>query len=276
LKMIARLPGQRLLCDATHVASACVVFMLGSLGPALCGETGEANPVVSARDMIAKWVEVRETISREKKEWREGRGVLEGRIELLEQEVAQLQKKIDEDLKKIEGLDSKRAEVDKAVAQLDESSELLARELESLEADVARRLVKTLPDPLREKLVPLTQKIPDNPKDTPLTMAERYQNVIGVLNEVNKFNGLVSVVSEIRSAKGGAPKQVKTLYLGVGQGYFVSADGDFAGVGTPGEDGWAWEDARASSGSIKKAIAMLDSKQGAADFVPLPVKVEDR
>lgn len=255
-------------------ASALTAFLFA----AACACTGaEAqNPIASVRDLIGKWVEVRETIAREKKEWRDGRGMLESRIALLDQEIEQLGKKIQEDIRKVGEVDAKRAEVDGQMGALREGADVLLREIQGVEADLGRRLLKALPDPLKEKLAPLAQRIPADPAGSGLTLAERYQNVIGILNEINKFNGQVSVVSEIRAAQGGAVKQVKTLYLGVGQGYFVSPEGDFAGAGSPREDGWAWEDARSSADSIKRAIAMLDSKHGAADFVPLPIRVEDR
>lgn len=240
-------------------------------------EAGAGDDALRAlREALDKRVEIYQAISREKRDWREGRDVLRGRIELIEDEVAQLEKKITADLGATEELEDKLSSVGAEITTLDACSAFLTEQARLLEEDLGKRLLKSLPDPLKEKLSPLIQRIPADPASSSLTLAERYQNAIGILNEVNKFNGQVTVVSEIRSAGKGGTKQVKTLYLGIGQAYFVSPTGDLAAVGEPGDNGWTWRDAPASADSIKRAIGMLDSKHGAAEFVPLPVKLETR
>jgi len=108
--------------------------------------------------------------------------------------------------------------------------------------DVVRtkRLLERLPDPVRERVKPLSQRFPEDPADTKLSLGERFQNVIGVLNEVNKFNGEVSVTSEVRALANGSSAEVTALYLGIGQAYYVNASGDAAGIGTASADGWVW------------------------------------
>ena len=57
-----------------------------------------------------------------------------------------------------------------------------------------------------------------------MTIAERYQNVVGVLNEVNKFNQDIHVVSELMELpdQPSVKAQVRAIYFGLGQAYYVT------------------------------------------------------
>ncbi|HPA18642.1 MAG TPA: DUF3450 family protein [Verrucomicrobiae bacterium] len=271
--------GARVVRDP-HPGNAAGSWRLVFLGPVMLLASAcagaDADALGLLRETMDKRVEIYQAISRERREWRENREVLVGRIQLIEEEAAQLEKKITEDLSAAQELENQLEPVLAETKALDAASAFLLEQVRLLEDDLGRRLLKSLPDPLKEKLAPLIQRIPADPANTQLAMAERYQNAIGILNEVNKFNGQVNVVSEIRSMAGGGAKQVKTLYLGIGQAYCVSPKGDLAAVGEPGDGGWTWRDAPVSAAAIKRAIGMLDSKHGGAEFVPLPVKLEAR
>ena len=51
----------------------------------------------------------------------------------------------------------------------------------------------------RERQAPLAQRLPQNSADTKIGLPERFQNVIGILNELGKANGEVTVATEIRT-----------------------------------------------------------------------------
>ena len=109
--------------------------------------------------------------------------------------------------------------------------------------------------------------------DEKLSLSERFQNVLGILNEVNKFNREIAVTSEVRTLADGTSAEVTALYVGIGQGYYVSADGKVAGVGSAAPEGWVWTPANDAAARVAKAIAILKNEQPAS-FVPLPVRVE--
>ena len=56
------------------------------------------------------------------------------------------------------------------------------------------------------------------------------------------------MTSEVRSFRDGNTAEVTALYLGIGQGYYVSASGTVAGVGTATADGWVWTPANDRAG----------------------------
>jgi Protein of unknown function (DUF3450) len=94
-----------------------------------------------------------------------------------------------------------------------------------------------------------------------------------MLNEINKFNREITMTSEVRTLPDGTSAQVTAIYLGIGQGYYVGADGTVAGVGTATADGWVWTTATAAAPRIAEVIAILKNEQ-VAHFVELPVRID--
>ena len=47
----------------------------------------------------------------------------------------------------------------------------------------------------------------------------------------------------------GRSAEVSSIYIGLGQAYFVSIDGQSAGMGVPTESGWSWTPAWATARS---------------------------
>jgi hypothetical protein len=239
---------------------------------------GEARPpdsekvLESTRSVLAEWVEIQQVISKEKQSWQIGRELLEQRIDLVEGEIGALEEKIAETRLSITEADRKRR------ALVDEN-DALKLATASLETQIAVLETKTgqlldrLPEPIRELVTPLARRLPADPAQTDQSLGERYQNVIGILNEINKFNREITVASELRGMPDGTTAEVKALYIGVSLGYYVTADGKAAGVGSPTPEGWSWKPADDLAGKITRAIAILDNEDVPA-YVPLPVKVQ--
>ena len=69
----------------------------------------------------------------------------------------------------------------------------------------------------------------------------------------------------------GRPAEVKALYIGLGQAYYVSAKGE-AGTGRPGASGWEWQPVNEIAARVTDAMQVLQSK-ATPHFVSLPVKI---
>ncbi len=228
--------------------------------------------VEDTRAAIEKWVETRKIISKENRDWTLGREVLNERIGLVEREVKSVRDKIREAEASIAEADKKRAELAAANDRLKSASAALGRTVVSLEQRT-RTLLKRLPEPIRERVKPLSQRFPEDPNDTRLSLSERFQNIVGILNEVNKFNREITVTPEVRRLDGGQSAEVTTVYVGIGQAYYASADGRMAGVGTATEDGWLWKPANEAAPEIARVIAILKNEE-VASFVRLPIETE--
>ncbi len=256
--------------NRSMAVAACAIGLLLAV-PSHRADEADAAVVHSTRDTLARWVETQEIISKEQQNWQLGREVLERRIALLESEIASFDDRIAETRKGIGEVDSTRSELDDEAAGLTVAASMLAERIPELEAKT-RRLAQNLPDPVREKLSPLIRRLPEDPAGTELTLGQRFQNVIGILNEVNKFQRNITVTSEIRPLADGSTAEVRALYIGLGQAYYVTADGKAAGTGLPTDEGWKWTPRNELAGKVAQAIAVFQNEDVPA-YVPLPVEI---
>ena len=236
----------------------------------------DAEGVDDARAVLEQWVETERAISREKRDWDLGREILVDRIELVRSEIEGLRTGITEASASIADADAKR---DELVAENDRYK-AVAAELEEhvagLEAKVRDLLVR-LPEPVQDKVARLSQAVPTGEEeDVELSLGIRFQNVVGILNEVNKFHGEISAFSEVRTLAGGDSAEVTAVYVGLGQAYYVTGDeaAPQAGVGVPTDEGWAWRPLEPElAPAVQDLIAILQNEQPAA-FVQLPVTID--
>lgn len=235
-------------------------------------ETGEADAIDSTRSTLAKYVETKQIISKEKQDWQLGKEVLEQRIALLEGEIASLRDKIAEARSGINEAASKQRELVNDNEEYRAAAVALVETIGGLEA-TTRRLLVAVPEPLATRVEPLSRKLPKEAGETTLSLSQRFQNVLGILNEVNKFNGEITVVRELRDLPDGTQSEVETLYMGLAQAYYVAPDGATAGTGVPGPEGWSWKAANELAGEIARTIAILQNEDVPA-YVSLPVEVQ--
>lgn len=229
----------------------------------------DSDRIASTRAALDRWVETRRLISEERESWRLGREMLEQRIALMEREIAQVLANVAAAEAEIREADEQRAALDTELARLREARVVIETAVESLEGGT-RSLLSHLPDPLRDRIQPLSQRLPAPstlPEEAPI--AERYQVVVGIINEVTRFNRELTTASELRSLPDGSTAEVTTMYVGLGRAYYLGANGRIAGTGAPTPQGWTWTQVNADATAIARAISILRNESIAA-FVPLP------
>ena len=239
--------------------------------PVFHGFAQDAAPIEEMRATLGKWVEAREAASRSLSDWRTEKDMVEQTVALFEKELAGL----DEQLAKADTgtsqVQAERAKLEQEKAELEEASHQVKSVATGLEQRV-RVLARAFPPPLLQKLEPLMKRLPEDPANTRVSPVERMQNLVGILNEADKFNAAVAVESELQKRPSGEEFQVQTLYLGLGQAYFVDKTGKFAGVGMPSLSGWEWKEWPELAGAIQRCIAIYQNTQPPA-FVGLPLTV---
>jgi hypothetical protein len=253
---------------AALVSAICAICLLST---GSVSAEGDPISIGDTRATIEKWVETQRIISKEKRDLAVAKEILSERIELVEREIEALRGKITKAEENIAEADKKRMEMIEENEKLQETSAALESVVRSLENRTGE-LLKRLPAPIRKRVKPLSQQLPEDSEETKLSLSRRFQNVVGILNELNKFDREITVVSEVRTLPDGSSAQVKAMYLGIGQGYYTDQDGIVAGVGAPSDEGWIWTPANESAREISRAIAILNNEQ-VADFVHLPVDI---
>lgn len=243
------------------------IGLLGLGGPAFAAD----DPAAAAQGTFEKWIEVRDAIAREQRDWTVEKEFLTEEIRLLKEEVAALKEKS-------ERLATETSQTEKDLARIAGSNEALKAAATRVETGMAgfesalRSLEPRFPGILRETLEPLMRRVPREGAAIKASLSERMQVVVGFLSQVDKFNGALTVVPELRKKPDGKEVQVRTLYLGLAQAWFVSLDGEFAGHGISGAAGWEWTTANEIAPAVKLAID-IQQNAGIAQYVRLPVNV---
>jgi hypothetical protein len=249
---------QALLCCATALIAA----------RAFAAETRLAE----ARSSLEKWVETRQLISKAKSDWQSDKETIQQTIQLFERELKVAQDQMSK-------VSTNSAQVDRERAEAEASQKLSKESLERAKAFATgfetelTKIVPRLPVPLQDILKPMLNRLPTDPATTKMSVAERMQVVIGILNELDKFNNGVAIFSEKRKNEKGEELSVETVYVGLGAAYFVSDAGDFAGVGTAGPGGWEWT-IRPDVGASVREVIRIYKNERPARFVPLPAVIK--
>jgi FtsZ-binding cell division protein ZapB len=247
---------------------------MAGLAPALCGfaqsAVGTGEPEL--RDALSKWVDTKRLISQEQQEWRVGRELLTERQVLVQREIDSLRERTAQARADSTEADKKADELKAQNAELLAATAGLGATIAQLEGRVKALLARS-PAPIVERVKPLSQRIPANPANTKLALSERFQNIIGILNEMNKFGREVTVVSEVRELPDKSSAEVSVLYLGLAQAYYCNVKSGLAGIGRPAPDGWKWEARNDCAQAIADALAVYRNERP-ADYIALPFDVE--
>ena len=238
---------------------------------ALTAQEATGQGVDAARATLEKWVEARQLLSKEKKEWELGKETLRDRIDVLRRESAAMQKRIDDAETSIAEADKKRGELTAEDEQRKTSEAQLLQRVGQLERTLLE-LLPRLPDPLRQQIAPVSQMVPFEPAQTKLRPDERLRNVLFIGKQIHKWNREITLKSEVRTQLDGSSVEVTVIYVGIGQGYYASGDGKVAGTGTATATGWVWTPNNNLAPEVAAAIAILKNEKVAA-FVRLPVQI---
>jgi len=228
------------------------------------GEAGEPD----LRAQLDRWVQTKQLLSQEKQQWRLERELIADRISLLAQEAEALREKSRRAREGIGETEAKLVELRKERDALKTATAGLDTAATGAEQRVLALLARA-PAPIRERVRPLSQSIPKNPADTKMSLSQRFQNVIGILNEINKFAASVTVASEVRELGEDTSAEVTTLYAGMSQAYYCNANGGLGGYGRPGTNGWEWTQANGIAAAVADVVAIYRNER-AAGYVALP------
>ena len=230
-----------------------------------------ADAIRDTRNTLEQWVETRQIISEEQSNWKLEQSILKDTEALLSNELERLNLALDDLNASATAADEDRTSLAAEKEALVAASSVVESEIGSLEVQM-HSIVKTLPQPLVEKIKPLIRRLPDDPTTTQLTLGERVQSIVGILSQADKFNTTITQTSESREIGDGRVVEVRTLYWGLAMAYYVDASGEYAGIGVPDADGWEWPQIDGAGAQIKR---LLDVYEGSEEiqFVEVPARI---
>ncbi len=244
-----------------------------AVGFATLGTVFANERLEDARAAVSQWVEVEKTISQETLAWKEKKELLENMISVAKAEISMMQKQLEEAKATTNSAEARRAEL---VKERDENTQLVTSIktfLGPFEAQL-KMLELRLPKPLREKLEPLFERLPENPDDTNAGAAARMQAVIGILVEIQRFDKTVTTGEELVPLPGGETREIYTIHFGLGASYYVTSTGTEGGVGISSGKTWQWKTVPDLASPVQQAIDLAKGKSMEAAFLSLPVSTQ--
>ena len=240
---------------------------------ALVQSAASSEALKTARSTVKEWAAAEKAISREAADWAAREALLKDLIAVEDQRIERLEKELAKGEAGLSAADEERAGL------LDRQDALAAKAatvedfLAGIEGEL-RALRVRLPEPLAEDLATVYQRVPKEPAETTLSLGERMRTVVTLLGRVRQFDGKLTLAESIRSLPGREGEaSVRTLYLGLGQAYYLAPDD--AGVGRPGPEGWTWESRPKFEAAIREAMLLAEGGAVEPKFVDLPVGIEN-
>ncbi|MFQ3223923.1 MAG: hypothetical protein ACI8Z5_000162 [Lentimonas sp.] len=223
------------------------------------------------RNVLNQWVETRQIISKENSDWLVEESILQDTQSLLTNELTRLEETLNTLQSSATAAEDERSTLTEEKEQLSAASHVVESTIGALEVQM-KEIIKTLPEPLVNKIKPLIRRLPEDPDNNTLSLGERVQNIVGILSQADKFNTTITAISESREISKGKVVEVRTLYWGLAMAYFVDASGEYAGIGFPGEDGWEWPQIDGAGPSIQQLLGVYEGNED-IQFVEVPARI---
>jgi len=235
--------------------------------------TASPEALETARSTVKEWAVTEKAISREAAEWAGRETLLKDLIAVEAERIERLEKELAKSEAGLSAADEERSELLDRQDALAAKAETIGDFLATIEGEL-RELRARLPEPLESDLATVYQRLPKDPEATTLSLGERMRTVVTLLGRVRQFDGKLTVAESIRTLPGGDNEvSVRTLYLGLGQAYYLAPDD--AGIGRAGPEGWIWESRPEFEEAIREAMLLAEGGAREPKFIDLPVRIDN-
>jgi hypothetical protein len=248
-----------------------LLFALALGAPLVSPSLSALENPQDTRNVLNKWVETRQLISKENSDWKQEEAILSGTKSLLAKELDRLEVALRDLDASATAADEQRTKLGEKKEQLAVASSVVEQQIGGLETEI-KAIIKTLPAPLVDKIKPLIRRLPEDSSKTKLSLGERVQNIVGILSQADKFNGTITATSESREIAEGKVVEVRTLYWGLAMAYYVDVSGEYAGIGFPGTENWEWPKVVGSGPAIQQLINVYEGSED-IQFVKVPARI---
>jgi len=224
------------------------------------------NPVQQVDELATQWTSLQRQQDVLSANWRADKPVLEQQLDLLEHESKSLSDVLAQSSKQQDQVEQRRLELLQQQTKLEKEQEALTASLGRIAAAL-HRLHAQLPPPL---VAAWSKELPklDEPERN---ISDKLQIALSLLSQLADFQQKVTVNETVMTLADGQEHLVKQIYLGTGQGWYVSSDLKHAAVGAPAVDGWHWSESNETT-AINRVLAILERKQS-AELVTVPARL---
>lgn len=235
-----------------------------------CGTTvAQDDPTEEIPSLTLQWTTLARQRNQLESSWRDQQPVLEQQLSLLNREKQELSDFLEQNATAQDEVEEHRLELLQRQSELEQQQATLELELDAAAIQI-RNLYRQLPPPM---VAAWDERLPNLQADF-LTTSERLQAMLEMLGELDDFDRKVSLDEEVMTLADGQEHLVREIYLGLAQGWYVSSNGSFAGIGRPGANGWQWQPSDEDAVTVDRIIAILERRR-TAELVTVPVEIGD-
>lgn len=229
-------------------------------------QAGAETAIQSASALTTEWIQIENQHSRLLRDWAQTQEALEQQIRLLKAERELLQETLQANKGDRDEVAQAREELLAQQEQMEADQQRLQEVLES--ASVAlRSLQPQLPPPLQQKWQEPMARL----TGTSSSASEKLQALLALQGDFDAFNQRIALHTTTMSLSDGRDILADQIYLGVSQGWYISADGKHFGTGRPTPMGWRWqEQTDLDPAQLQRIVAILHAEDEAA-LTPVPV-----
>jgi FtsZ-binding cell division protein ZapB len=228
-----------------------------------------ADPVDEVQKSAAEWARLRVETVKLESDWEWQRGLMEATRDAQLAHLKELEERRDELAAKTAGARRTSEELTAQRQSMREAAAAAANRLQSLDDRLVRmrawlppRLSAALDLPYRSLALPQ------------LSMGERMQHTMTILNRCALFNSTVSHGEEAVDVAPGETKLLEVIYWGLSHGYALDRAARVAYVGSPTDDGWRWAAVPELTDRVEQLMAVHQDKCEPVG-TELPVKISD-
>lgn len=235
------------------------VFMTLSLSNAVIAQS--VNEIDQA---TSQWLNIERQANELKTDWKKQSPLLNERVLLLNAEIKQLKQQLSVNSEGGNDVDIKRAELLTEQTKIEQQQKEMTKALELIRY-TTNNIIPLLPPVLKSQWQ--NEKVIEGKNNN----TQHLQSALAQLTKLTEFNQRISTHESIIEIAEGKSILVQQLFLGASVAWFVTRDGQYAGWGQAGIEGWQWYVDESIQGSdVKQALAIFQKKQS-ADWVTLPI-----
>ena len=251
---------------AILLMSACILASMASRAD----DTPSA--LASLESLVAKKSELHLALADEGRTWVQHEQQWRAEIALLKQEKAQLEEAMARVTQSEPSSQRDSAQLLRDQQRLTQSLQGLTPLLERSESALSKWPAR-LPPGMRASLGLTFKALPQDAQARPATSdGARLQTIIALYSAIEKFQHEIHVVKETHALPDGTRKEMDVLYIGLARAFAVSADAQYAAVGTPDARGWTWQPQPNIADSVQEAVS-ISRREQPAQWVDLPFQL---
>lgn len=230
------------------------------------GLSAEETLADDIEGLMLNWVGLERQQDVLKNNWSQQQPILQQQLFLLQKEQEELDALLESTADLQGEVERKRLELLEDQTSMEQTQLLVEQSLNQAVVNIGR-IFPQLPPPMTEAWQGNLSKF----QGGLLTTSERLQLIVDMYTQLDDFQKKITLREAILQLEDGSSFLVHQVYLGLSHGWYLSADGSQAAVGSSTPVGWQWKPS-SNANLIAEFISILDGSQS-PELLTLPISL---